>query len=642
MKVDSVTSHFLVGGDLRRVAAALIGANALIASLLIVGPATATPPPILSGYSTSEVVPAQAANIEKVQIDPPRHRTYILTSDNTVSVLNSSTQALVATVPLVNPSDITLNPTTNMIYAVGETDDGFGQLSVINGSTDTVTLTVTLSLVPSSVLVDPTTNIVSILSAHNGQYAHLTSFMGATNTVGATVYTGYAADGFAIDPNSHTVWISTPDSQSRVLAFDETTGSLVHQYFFLNTVANVTFDLADNSFFVTDNNNDVEKVDIATGTAGGFINSVTLDSPIGRIVVDAARNRLYVNNNYQTTHPDTVDTFTVLNASSGAVVGVVPSGAAAGSMVLDPTTGILYFTADNFEIDALATPAAAEPLPPSRSATPLAQLTTIYAAPQVIYLRGWAVEPLLPTAQLTMSVQIDDGSPLPLAAYLEDPESGLAVPVGGDHHEFYAGYGLAAGSHSVCVSASSVGPTRVVTSLGCHTVLVPSPSAVHMNGEIDAVTVSPAGEITVSGWAARPDQINAVVPLRIQFAGQTTTFATGMPTTTGAQNLAGPNQGFSGSFAAPSGWQTFCVFATPTSGSDVQLACSELFVPRQYITLPQPVTLPSLGTASTATDSVPVWTELGAASVPANVPSSELTQLKLANQRDLRVLPRAS
>ena len=77
-------------------------------------------------------------------------------NDNTVSVINGATNAVIDTIPVgINPAGVDVNPLTNRIYVGNLNSD---DVSVIDGTTNTVIATVPAGDGASGVAVNTATN----------------------------------------------------------------------------------------------------------------------------------------------------------------------------------------------------------------------------------------------------------------------------------------------------------------------------------------------------------------------------------------------------------------------------------------------------------------------------------------------------
>ena len=208
--------------------------------------------------------------------------------------------------------------------------------------------------------------------------------------------------------------------------------------------------------------------------------------------------------------------------------------------------------------------------------TPEGNLTAVTPSPNSLTISGWSVDPDDVTGTVPVSVQIDS-SWYALSANQVGADLSSQYPGAGTAHYFTGTYALSAGNHTLCVYLVNAGGAGGQGTLGCQVVSIPiTPAPV---GAI-TTTSSANGTISFAGWAVRPDAPTAPVHLAINFGTTWTALTTGDPNAVAPTQVtgAGPDQGFSGSFAAPAGSQSFCVWASPTQGAAIQLACATVTV----------------------------------------------------------------
>ena len=94
-------------------------------------------------------------------MDPGTHTVYVANIwDSTVSVIDGTTRTVTATVPVGKSLvDLVVDPTTHTVYIANGNDN---TASVIDGATRTVTATVPVGKNPYGVAVDPTTHTVYV------------------------------------------------------------------------------------------------------------------------------------------------------------------------------------------------------------------------------------------------------------------------------------------------------------------------------------------------------------------------------------------------------------------------------------------------------------------------------------------------
>jgi YVTN family beta-propeller protein len=126
------------------------------------------------------------ANPVRTAVTPNGDRAYVTNAgSNSVSVINTTTNAVVATVPVgANPVDIAITPGGAGAYV---TNAGANSVSVINTVTNTVLATVTVGLNPVNVAITPDGASAYVTNAGSNSVSVINT---ATNTVVATVPVG--------------------------------------------------------------------------------------------------------------------------------------------------------------------------------------------------------------------------------------------------------------------------------------------------------------------------------------------------------------------------------------------------------------------------------------------------------------------
>jgi hypothetical protein len=210
--------------------------------------------------------------------------------------------------------------------------------------------------------------------------------------------------------------------------------------------------------------------------------------------------------------------------------------------------------------------------------TPEGQLTTVTSTAGSVAIGGWAVDPDDVTGTVPVSVTLGQGAATTVYANLAGADLSSQYAGAGTNHYFSGTIAVTPGVYSLCVNLLNVGGLGGQGTLGCQSVTVPSsPAPVGAITTVSAV----AGTISFAGWAVLPDAPTTAVSLASQFGTQWAALVTGSPNTAAPVAVAGagPNQGYSGTLAAPPGSQTFCIWASRTAGAAVELGCSTVVVP---------------------------------------------------------------
>jgi SpoIID/LytB domain protein len=122
-------------------------------------------------------------------------------------------------------------------------------------------------------------------------------------------------------------------------------------------------------------------------------------------------------------------------------------------------------------------------------------------------VRGWAVDPDVPTQPIDVEVVVDGATVTRATASEQRPDVGAALPGFGAAHGYTVTVPVGAGRHEVCVRAVNV-PSGGSPTLGCSWVTPPGGSPV---GTFERAT-GESGAVRVSGWALDPDTVDPVNP----------------------------------------------------------------------------------------------------------------------------------
>ena len=182
-------------------------------------------------------------------------------------------------------------------------------------------------------------------------------------------------------------------------------------------------------------------------------------------------------------------------------------------------------------------------------------------APGVLRVTGWAADPDAPTTPIDVHVYANStGFNLGPADDTRE-DVGSALPGFGSNHGFAADLTLeSGGSYRVCAYGINVPSGDNPALKDCKQVAVADPRPF---GHLDTVTSPSPGKITVSGWAADPNQPTSPIDVHI-YVGQTG-FNIGKAAGRRddvAQALPGygPNHGYTATLNVPGGSHQVCAF----------------------------------------------------------------------------------
>jgi YVTN family beta-propeller protein len=261
--------------------------------------------------------------------------------DNTVSVIDTSTNAVVATVPVIAyPSVVAVNPKGTFVY-VGHSDPllvGAGQLSVIDAATNTVVATVLNIGAVSQIAVNTSGTFVYVLNGTVtfGRY-QVTVIDTSTNTVVATIPIDLGLGRqIALSRTRPRAYVAAGGS---VLVIDTISNTVITNVSLgsSNGVQALAVDPSGTFIYAADSGlNNVSVIDTVT-------NSVVAVIPVGlgpnAVAVNPAGTAVYVTNQHD-------DSVSVINPATNVVVATVSLGnflvSSPESIVVSPTGSFAY------------------------------------------------------------------------------------------------------------------------------------------------------------------------------------------------------------------------------------------------------------------------------------------------------------
>jgi YVTN family beta-propeller protein len=194
--------------------------------------------------------------------------------DGTVSVIDTTTNTVIATVPVGNsPFEVAITPNGTRAYV---TNQGSNNVSVIDTATNTVIATVNVGDGPFGVAITPNGTRVYVTNQNSNNVSVIDT---ATNTVIATVTVGSFPQGIAITPDGTRAYVVN-FSSNNVSVIDTTTNTVIATV----NVGAIPFDVAitpdgTRAYVTIVTNDTVAVIDTTTNTV---IATVTVgNQPLG-------------------------------------------------------------------------------------------------------------------------------------------------------------------------------------------------------------------------------------------------------------------------------------------------------------------------------------------------------------------------
>jgi len=340
---------------------ALIAAGLLVAALGSAGSASAA---ASAGY-TASFVPAGPGGSLSVAVNPVTDTIYVIegvaTGGYELVAINGPSRAIEATLPLAhpaNPSVIAVNSATNTVY-VG---DG-ANILVIDGATDSISGTIALpaGTIAAAVAVDSATNMVYVASTLPVSSGAVIVIDGSTNTVTTTLSNVGRVAEIAVDEATDVIWVSSQPS-GLVVAISGATDSIIHSV----SVSAPTY-LAVNP--VTDRvyvapsagANPITVIDGATGTITATVPITNAFS--GHIAVDPSADVVFARG-IATVNGSAAGGMVAIDGATNTVTDVL--NASGMSAAVDTATGTLYETTSSLGSPGIwaITPSASNAISP--------------------------------------------------------------------------------------------------------------------------------------------------------------------------------------------------------------------------------------------------------------------------------------
>jgi uncharacterized protein len=263
-------------------------------------------------------------NPHAVVVNPKTNKVYAVnTGNNTVTVMNGSTNSITTVGVGTGPMAISINSVTNKIY-VG--NSGSGTVSVIDGATDAVSATVEVGALPYVVAVNPVTNKIYISKTFNNA---MTVIDGATNTT-SLLRTGIHADAIALNPITNRFYLTNYEGQNVTVlngATNETSPIAAAMHLWAIAVNPVT-----NRIYLANAGSD--QLTVIDGARNSVTNTNTGKIPCA-VAIDSLANRIYVVN-YAS------DSVTVIDGTNNSLIGTIKVGARPQAIGVNSTTHTIY------------------------------------------------------------------------------------------------------------------------------------------------------------------------------------------------------------------------------------------------------------------------------------------------------------
>ena len=251
-------------------------------------------------------------------------------NDNSVSVINTATGVLTATIPVgSHPGSVAATPDRSQVYV---TNILGSSVSVINTASGTVTATIPVGAFPVAALVNPAGTQVYVTSLAASTVSVIST---ATNTVTATIAVSNA-NNEAINPAGTTLYVS--GAPSNVFVIDLATSTITATIPFLGGAQHLAVSPDGSTVYLTQaNQKKVSVISTATNTVTATIPTAT---DAQQVLLNAAGTTAYVSSQGG---GDVI----VIDTASKTVTTTIPTGSFATGLALTPDGTRLFVTNEN-------------------------------------------------------------------------------------------------------------------------------------------------------------------------------------------------------------------------------------------------------------------------------------------------------
>jgi YVTN family beta-propeller protein len=247
--------------------------------------------------------------------------------NGTVSVINTSTNTVVKTVPVGRePEGVAITPNGSYAYVANV---GSGTVSVIKTSTDTVVKTVEVGGVPEGVAITPNGNYAYVTTGvHPGTVSVIKT---STNTLVKTVTVGSDPVAVAITPNGNYAYVAN-DGSGTVSVVNTSTNTVVKTVTILGGPDALAITPNGSDAYVSRGNVDVQVIKTSTDSV---VNTVNAGNAPDGVAITANGNDAYVTDIGSRS-------VSVINTSTNTVVNTVPVGGEPVGVAITPNGSDAY------------------------------------------------------------------------------------------------------------------------------------------------------------------------------------------------------------------------------------------------------------------------------------------------------------
>lgn len=264
---------------------------------------------------------------------------------NTVSVINGVTNAIQLNITLndsigYGPYRDLFDPSNGNIYVTnpGDSDSRVcGNVSVINGSTNTVIATVPAGLFPGDLTLDSVNGDIYVANTDSN---NVTVIATSTNSVVASIPVGVSPEGLTFDPRNGDIYVENFDESSATGNVSVINGSrnvVTSSIYSIGYGEGRQAEYDPSNGYVYFTGSGTDSLFVVNGSDNSVLNPIPLDDELGGATYASVTGDVYVTNY-------ALNSVYVISGSSNSVLGTIPVGSEPFASAFDPTNDELYVT----------------------------------------------------------------------------------------------------------------------------------------------------------------------------------------------------------------------------------------------------------------------------------------------------------
>jgi YVTN family beta-propeller protein len=262
---------------------------------------------------------------------------YVTNVSGTVSVINTSNNSVVATIPVGRfPSGVAITPDGTRIYVTNI----FNSISVIDAATNRVVATIPSSQFPTGIAITPDGTRAYVVNQFvTNQGTNTVSVINTmTSAIVATIPVGLGPSQIAITPDGTRAYV--PNQQDFTISVIDTATNTVVTTIPLSGGAGIGITPDGTQAYVTSPGaGTVSVIDTATNTVAATISLGASQNPSG-VAITPDGTRAYVTISFPNNFVSVIDTAT------NTVAATIPVGAAPNGIAITPDGTRIYVTND--------------------------------------------------------------------------------------------------------------------------------------------------------------------------------------------------------------------------------------------------------------------------------------------------------